>query len=325
MLDGPIRDHLEDTASDTRVAHLESRIAARRSRTRPINRAWPVIGLGLAGAMTALLWFSSAPPPAPPTPIAVRAPEPDPYLGAKIVAVPEPALAWMRADDALMAFELGLGRADFTIPSDTDRRWVIDAGLAKVEVVGTTFSIARFADRVTVAVEKGLVKVSAESLVEPKYLGAGEAIEIRANVANAPAAPPVIAPKKIAPSRPSVDALWDRADAARAQGDHRGAVERLADLVGEYPADPRAGLASFVRARILMDQLAAPKEAAQAIALALSLGLAEDLEESARSRLFLAHAAAHDQDAAERAAREYLAKHPDGRHAREAQTIVDPR
>jgi transmembrane sensor len=63
-------------------------------------------------------------------------------------------------------FELLLahGSAEFSVTPGGPRRWVIEAGLATVEVIGTVFRVSRTEDSVDVAVSRGIVLVRSEAL-----------------------------------------------------------------------------------------------------------------------------------------------------------------
>jgi transmembrane sensor len=63
-------------------------------------------------------------------------------------------------------FELLLARgtAEFSVTPGGPRRWSIDAGAARIEVVGTVFRVARLAGRVEVAVSRGAVLVIGEGV-----------------------------------------------------------------------------------------------------------------------------------------------------------------
>jgi transmembrane sensor len=79
-------------------------------------------------------------------------------------------------------FELLLsqGEAEFSVTPGGPRRWVIEAGLAKVEVVGTVFRVARGENSVRVSVARGTVLVKGDDV--PGFvqkLTAGKALEVR--------------------------------------------------------------------------------------------------------------------------------------------------
>ncbi|MFO0725436.1 MAG: hypothetical protein U1E65_16755 [Myxococcota bacterium] len=125
-----------------------------------------------------------------------------------------------------------------------------------------------------------------------------------------------------APELAAIDALWEEIDRARAQGENERAVERLGQLIETYPSDARAGLAAFVRARILQDLLGRAEQAAVSIDVALRLGVPADLEEAARARRFQAYASARLAERAQQAARDYLLHYPEGAHRDGARALA---
>ena len=88
-------------------------------------------------------------------------------------------------------------------------------------------------------------------------------------------------------------------------------LERVLD---EHPEDPRAALAAFTLGRV-ESALDRPARAAEAFARAIAIGPPAALHEDAMARLVEARAAAGERAAATEAARAYLARFPEGRHA----------
>lgn len=88
------------------------------------------------------------------------------------------------------------GRATFDIKPHGPRRWVVEAGLATVEVLGTKFSVTRRGDSITVSVERGRVLVRGENVPDrAARLTAGHSLEVRRPKEAAPTAaePPLAA------------------------------------------------------------------------------------------------------------------------------------
>jgi transmembrane sensor len=78
-------------------------------------------------------------------------------------------------------FELLLARgtAEFSVTPGGPRRWSIDAGVARVEVVGTVFRVARLAGRVDVEVSHGVVLVIGEGVPgRVRKLTAGQKLSV---------------------------------------------------------------------------------------------------------------------------------------------------
>lgn len=349
-LDGPIREHLEETPSDVRAARIERAIAARRlRRAAPRSR---VAAVAVAMAVVALLMVVARPEPT----LTVAGGTRTLVDGAVLKTSPGAAVEILRSPKTVL-FVLPAGdRVHLDIPPNTGRRWIVDAGVARVEVLGTEFSVARQEGRVEVQVVRGRVRVTSGALERgERVLESGERLLVE------PVGPPALstlleprfdlepevtqepvarepAPNRRQPAREGrsqeprrahgsardpeppnapdpVATLLERADAARAEGATEEAVEHLLEIASAYPEDLRAGLAAFTAARLLLDVLDQPAAGARALDLALSLGLAEALYEPARARRFEALSASHDEGAARRAALEYLKHHPGGRNA----------
>lgn len=72
------------------------------------------------------------------------------------------------------------GRVLFDVHPGGSRRWVVDAGLARIEVTGTVFVVDRAPRSVEVTVERGSVIVRSDRLQGGwRRLAAGESLEIR--------------------------------------------------------------------------------------------------------------------------------------------------
>jgi transmembrane sensor len=241
--------------------------------------------------------------------------------GSRIEASADGAITARVNDGRALRLSLERGRARFDVQPGGPRRWTIDAGICEVEVVGTSFVVDRRGDgRVRVEVDHGRVRVRGEGVAGGEaILGAGDVLEVRPIEAPAIEAP-AIEVQREAPERgePSIeseidgDALLARADAARADGRPWDAASALRRFVRERQDDPRAAIIAFTLARVELDELDHPRAAARACELALRLGLPGDVRELARARRVEAWARAGDRDAAARAARDYLARHPEG-------------
>lgn len=80
-------------------------------------------------------------------------------------------------------FEVRLlqGKVFFDVHPGGPRRWVVDAGLAQIEVTGTVFMLERTPQSVVVAVERGSVTVRSEELDDgEQHLAVGESLMVRA-------------------------------------------------------------------------------------------------------------------------------------------------
>jgi transmembrane sensor len=115
-------------------------------------------------------------------------------------------------------------------------------------------------------------------------------------------------------SRLGVPDLFALADVARLSGHPADAVAPLQRILDQFAHDPQAPLAAYALARLELDALDRPRQAAAALSRALSLGIARGLREDVRARLVEAQVRAGDRNAARAAADAYLREFPDGRY-----------
>jgi transmembrane sensor len=118
--------------------------------------------------------------------------------------------------------------------------------------------------------------------------------------------------------------LLELADVARRSGHPNEAVAPLERSIEDYPRDRRAAVAAFTLGRVEADALGRHGAAARAFQRCLELDPPEALRETAYARLAEAHAAAGNYAGARAAAREYLRRYPEGRHAEELSRWVEP-
>jgi TolA-binding protein len=112
-----------------------------------------------------------------------------------------------------------------------------------------------------------------------------------------------------------LDSMEDRllaGDVARLSGHPAVAVTQLSRAVALYPADPRAPLAAFTLGRVHLEDLGAPREAAQAFARARELSPGGPLAEDALAREVEAWSRAGETETARTRARTYLQRYPRG-------------
>ncbi len=261
--------------------------------------------------------------------------------GSRVTLRPRSRISPVENQGGRLVLELAEGRARFEVVPGGPRRWVVKAASTTIEVVGTVFEVECQDPLVRVTVERGLVEVTrragdrvalgaGESLVVGDRLGAAAVPPPRRHatpVTPSPAAPtatlPVPAPLVIpAPSPADLGAeLLEAADRARREGRRSDALEALGRALETGDA-PSAALAAFTRAKIELDEPADGPAAARDLEIALSLGLPGALAEEARARRVEAHRLAGDPQAATRAAREYLARHPNGRWAKTLEDLA---
>ncbi|HKQ68166.1 MAG TPA: FecR family protein [Polyangiaceae bacterium] len=132
--------------------------------------------------------------------------------------------------DSFVLF-LGAGQASFDVKPGGTRRWSIEAGLATVEVVGTSFVVNRTPTALVVEVTRGVVLVRGERLVDRvQRLEAGNRLEIPAaqpvTTAEPRESPPPKATMSPQPEPPHANAAGAWRDLA-ARGDYAEAYRSL--------------------------------------------------------------------------------------------------
>jgi transmembrane sensor len=123
---------------------------------------------------------------------------------------------------------------------------------------------------------------------------------------------------------PAVATAQDRlrdADRLRAAGQLEDAARVLSSIADDPSAGSERALAAFTLGRLELDRRGRPREAADAFARAIELGLRAPLLEDARARRVQALSRI-DREAARRAADDYLAHHPDGRWRTEIEAWI---
>jgi transmembrane sensor len=259
----------------------------------------------------------------------------------------------LRNDARSFVSVLRRGQGTFDVEPGGPRRWVVEAGLASVEVVGTRFSVARSAGRVDVIVERGAVVVRAETLPGgTRRLEAGQRVEVHAalaageSAARTAAGPASVshaaeslptplealeleaAPPQPAASgaslRPSlaarpvaseldVDAHFAAADAARRRGDREAAARYLEIIIERAPASDPRRGMAALTLARLTVD-AEPARAAGALDESMS-DMPKSLAEDALARLVQAEGRAGRRENARKLAREYSERFPDGHRA----------
>jgi TolA-binding protein len=116
--------------------------------------------------------------------------------------------------------------------------------------------------------------------------------------------------------------LLELGDAARLSGRADRATQALLALRTRYPSDPRRSAAAFALGKVAFDQSRAYAQAAEWFATSIREQPSGSLAREASGRLIEAYRSAGNAAAAERAARAYLERYPEGPHADVARSVV---
>jgi transmembrane sensor len=348
-----LKRHVEPQLTDGDVERLVRGARQRRERTR-VQRS---LGLGLgigAASVAALSLFLRLPQREAASTVSSRAPvltsaadpsraslahEPKATLLADasraLALEPGTRLAVEEDGPARVRLRLDRGRARFEVTRRAERSFEVRAGEVVVKVVGTVFDVELVADRVGVSVERGAVEVNWGR--GQKRLSAGERgwfppLVLSENAG--PAEPPAsaragsggkaqVTPPASATPPAELDAqeLFAEVDASRARGNPARAAELLRQLLRDYPNDPRAALAAFTLGRVLLNDLASPREAAAAFRQVREKAPASQFAEDALAREIEAWNRASEPDRARSLATTYLERYPAGRHAQRVRML----
>ncbi len=234
-------------------------------------------------------------------------------------------------------FKLSAGGARFAVPHDPQHPFVVAAGAATIEDLGTTFTVRYVGvDTLDVAVEEGRVRVRAAG--SDTELAAGATLRVPATFATTNKERPRASSKTAASSwrplaehgaysearqalrqagpsavRNDTTDLLLAADAARLSGHPAEAVPYLERVMREHARDPGAGLAAFTLGRVLLDELGRPAAAIDAFAAARAAG--GPLAEDALAREVEAASRAGDRPRSHELALLYRQLYPGGRRA----------
>jgi len=213
--------------------------------------------------------------------------------GSRIELGPYARLEVLRNDARSFVTVLRRGKSSFDVQPGGPRHWIIEAGVASVEVVGTRFTVERKSGLVHVAVERGVVLVRAENLPHGSVrLTAGEQVDVQGATPEAelgPAmpsawsalpAPPRLEPSALpieprslgrAPSTPAFGAAAGPALPAMSASSEPAADEIEQALSAADRARQRGDRAAAVRSlevAIAQSTLADPRQGIAALSLA---------------------------------------------------------
>ncbi|MGE3631554.1 MAG: FecR family protein [Sandaracinaceae bacterium] len=186
-----LRRYVRAPTDEAAIARMWSRVREGRGDGR--GRGWAIgLAVGAAVAAAIALWVGLA--DAPDT---LRAAEGDALPaewiaddaprtvalddGSEVDLAPETTLRTIDNGPERFVTLLERGRAHFSVEPGGPRTWVVESGLATVEVVGTAFSVERRAADVEVRVERGVVVVRGERVPDRgRRLTRGQSLVVRA-------------------------------------------------------------------------------------------------------------------------------------------------
>ncbi|MEM9862787.1 MAG: FecR domain-containing protein [Myxococcota bacterium] len=332
--------HVVDAGWDAERIAQGTRGVVRKRRRRTARRA---IGAGAVVAAVALLIVnadfgattSSAPVAAsggheaPNDPSSVDLGPNDLSFedGSTAVALGEGS-ALRRVSETAGRIEVALesGAARFSVTPGLDRTFVVDAGDARVVVLGTVFEVYRQDGGVRVRVERGLVRVEWDN--QTSEVGAGEegvfapepqTQRRRPRWRRLAARGDYEAALEAIPTVRSAEDLWDAADVARRAGRNAEAIPYLERLVQDYPQGRRFQNASFTLGKVLAS-LGRHGEAAESFRQARLRGGA--LAEAILYREMRARSAAGQASEAANLGTLYQDRYPDGRYTDRVEALL---
>ncbi len=352
--DEPIARWLSSTTDEARLHRSWKRVAERRNR--PPARVGPrialaaaaLIGIGVVG------WMERG--PAEPMPLTTADGSGLPATlpraielsdGSRIALDEAARVHTVASSGTYVGLWQERGSARFDVTPHGPRRWEVRTPYGVVRVIGTEFTVAVAPGSLSVEVHRGVVEVSSEHLaggtrrvragrrlVVEVPDGASDDAESAASSEppaegttepahdDAPIADPAV--ETAAPSRdaPSVDELFEQADAARREGRPRDAIAPLRAVMRRH--DPRASLAAFTLATLELDTLDEPERAARDFQRAIALGLGPQLHEEALARSAIALARAGRAVEARAQAGLYLRRYPSGSQAGAMRALLAP-
>lgn len=376
----PVGRLLVDPVNERHVSRMWRNISAKRAAARGqvgLALRWAFAGVLLGTLVTlAVVVLPRGGPvavesPAPPGPLrladgrafeVVDVPPSAPTAsvrladGSVIRVDPSARLEPLASSATQFVLRLARGRATYSVVPGGPRRWLVEAGIATIEVVGTEFSVSRSPDLVHVEVVHGVVLVRGDTLPDGVVrLGASESVDVRPRTTEAPRAPepetrtPLETAPRGAVAAPrwraalaggsygdayatlgaaglageaarseSVEDLFDLADVARLSGHPSEAVLPLQRLLSLHSGSSRAPIAALTLGRIELE-LRQPRDAAVHLEHALRLGVPRGLEEDAFVRLVQAYSEAGERAAARRVGDDYARRYPSGRRSAEVQ------
>jgi transmembrane sensor len=184
----PLRDLLTDITDEDAIMRIGERIHAgkRRSGSRRLLPLAVAGALAVAGLLALVPLHREAGPllladghELGPVEAGAAALDLDLADGSRISLSPGARFEPLESSGRTFLAIVSQGRADFEVRPGGPRRWIVECGLATVEVVGTKFACAREPGRLRVEVNRGAVLVRGDLVPgRARRLFAGEAMAL---------------------------------------------------------------------------------------------------------------------------------------------------
>ncbi len=203
------------------------------------------------------------------------------------------------------------------------RRWVIEAKFARIEVIGTEFTVSRTNDSIEVSVMHGVVLVRSTLLPQGvQRLTSGEHARMEAQSetptdsrehipSKSPARQAVRANR---PAHASVDELFAVADQSRLRGDLADAEDALERITREYPHDSRIPVAHYTLGLVRLAGTNGARRAIPEFERVVSLSPSGSVRQDALSRLVETYHGLGEGTRARELLAQYRREFPSGRH-----------
>jgi transmembrane sensor len=309
-------------------SQLDAEPGARRAPEPPRRWAWVVAPLAAAAAVAALVFALRLRPAAVDEPSRiVSGPAPSSVqFGDSHIELDASTALTLRHEAEHPTVMLERGGAWFTVaPRHARPAFLVRAGDATVEVVGTRFRVARSDERIAVEVERGRVDVEFRGGMVAVGPGQRWSSDAPSQIVTAAASPAAAAAPESAPE-PSAAPEPEPAPAPGPPArKHNPRATHPAGSTSATDARPGAAEATDAADRAEYDRLAALEPRSPDAALAGYLALARGTSRWAAPALFAAGRLAHDRGdrRAESLLTLYLQRFPDGANAVDARELLN--
>jgi transmembrane sensor len=149
----------------------------------------------------------------------------------------------LESSGSVFSAMLTRGRADFDVHPRGPRHWIIECGLATVEVVGTEFACERGPGRLRVAVRRGVVLVRGECVPDrARRISAGETLDVSEDATRLQPAATSTPVREILPDNAGSIAIPNSSSAAGTGGQSQPVPTRIAmGTLNGFPYPPATG------------------------------------------------------------------------------------